>query len=997
MLSLHPNRNKLLDYFPENMKVYEYNASNGKATNTTLSEVADWLFAMENGGFVFQCLYCCQEMNFRVVFWNHNWHLNRSHLLTKKHNNRLDDRMMIGLLFNSCKKFVLCSQSRFESGGLLDNMEGVGRQVNKILKNPGILNQIFCGDYKFYTFDRFNRKLKEFEYKDDIVKFMQLEVRPLFKFHCMLCDRQATSFTKVVNHLGSAHHKKEMDKSTKVALLAIKEFNVFLACRFDKLSSLMYLEHPNSKLKEIIIGGSGGILISGTYKNDIVGTSKEITITKFDPIMLPDNKIIKNGAVQVRIPFHTPLLNNAIHSPNSYENNVTIYEFSENIVEDRTADNLIYSVLSNGCKIWCSRCSTSMDSSEEFGDHLSSPIHKARVRSNEQIGFMCHTCKIFFIELKGDSLAHIHKSTENKKVIKTLESKISMITYNTPLNKCINEAYSSMLNNFSDVWMFSCLSCFDLSKKKLSLLSHHESNKHHSCNQVFVLCEFCNVIYINAGDMNEPSSFFKEHFETHLNPGIMFTRTIKMWYANLSTERSFPFDLEVTPVPRKVHVDLSIPNCTKILVSSSKYFCQLVHPGISQSEFHQAEQWTEASFAEYVSFFYMALKPTMFICLKCNGNKYINSEVAAEHCFDNCPRRNPLGKTYLKFCDICNELLMASQMLEIQNHFLSRTHIYKLLAAAGLSNVDINVNQETMNKCKLLFPTQNRLMNLINGKVEESKLLWSNKDKTMQKIESDCNELLLTAYPNVHVQFHGSQMSGLALKNNIFDICFDVGEDNFDKVKSIFQNSQFEYLTEDSGPTFHFTNHEEAYHCNMYLGLKWKTHHAKLVKMLIDYDERVHWVLVAVRHWAKETMLWRHGAISSPQIIWLVFFYLMQSDVRIIPHIASVFETCGSVENIGTKKDLTLTWDNTSAGPKKSSLDLLEGFFHYYSILDFSKYSLSPSKGTVCLRAEDDTSPWNLEDPFSKENIFKESSLESCRNFQALCYVTLNMDWRICL
>lgn len=670
-----PDLNK---YFPKDMKVFEYTAAYDTTSSTTLGNITKWLQAKENRKFTFQCLICSQEMSFGVVFWTTYYYLNRSHLLTEKHKNRVAlAGPTIGLLFNSDKKFVLSNERDFTSKHLFELIKKVSRKPGKILKNPRILNVIFCEDYEMYEFDKHLCKVSEIDFKGDLVNFMRLHVRPLFQFCCLFCEKILSTYTKVVEHLRSRRHQNK--SNNRKIILSFKAFNVFLICSFEMLTCLLYLKHLNNFGEEMIIATNGTILISGLCDDTGKNTPSTLNAIETKTVILPDNRTVENSSVNIRMPIF-----NALREPESssamtkshinYQKNVTIYEFCN---QDQMGDNIILSVISHGFRIWCSRCKIAIRTLDEFEDHLVSQLHNKQVRNNETIGFMCKECRTFFIELKGESILHSHSSVDNKQIMEVLNDTRLQITGNTVIYTSILVAYTDILKRVSEPLKFCCLICCDLTKKKIVYLPDHENNHHKTTNIniVFTFCEFCKVIYISTGDRNNVNYFYMEHFCSHLENNE--SMLLNMWSFNLATKQNIPFyiNIDCTALSDRIR-QTSKSSSQNVKMSLSKFFDQLMYPGISFDEFGDFEEWTHESLSKY-----LPEKIESFTCVDCHISGFSRLALL-NHVFESVDHRQ-YGKTYLKFCNICKKVLLSSDLLLMQQHFLDHNHIQRLLTTSG--------------------------------------------------------------------------------------------------------------------------------------------------------------------------------------------------------------------------------------------------------------------------------------------------------------------------
>lgn len=893
------------------------------------------------------------------------------------------------------------------SGNVFELMRRVTRR-DVPLTNTKILNQIFCKEYKMFSFDRKTKKLSQLEFESDIVTFMQTEIRPLFTMYCLFCNLKSVTYTQVVQHLNSRKHKKKM-ATEKGVILAVRDFNVFITCSFDKLSSLLYLTHLNSYLEEIVVAGEGSIVISGFLTNEGKTEPKKDGISiEVDPIILP-NGVTKNESIRIKTCFHNFLdqpegsdesEKSLCKSNISRQKNVTIYEFSDSNFKEYYADNMLFSLFSNGSRIWCSRCSLPIYTLEAMQNHLASSQHAAKVRSSEQVGFMCHICNVFYIELKGETLAHIHSSKDNQKILNSLHTVTQeSIKYKTPLNQSLMKAYSHLFASYKEAYKFCCLCCSDLTKKKLMYLGSHEADlnhqRHQSTNLFFVLCKYCNVIYIDKGYCGRPLHFFEDHFTTHLS--IENPITLKVFEVNGIHPDGIDMTVDKGKLgARKNAVPLRFP---QIWVRCSRLMSQYAQPGISSREFVEKEGWCKEDMLEYVDS--VRTPPIAFSCLACSHNNMALSDFVS-HMFSNINHTSSTTLSFVKFCDICCEVLVSENTSSLQEHFFSTQHMNKLLANADISLTKITVKRGTIDKCKTLFSSNESLTIAGNQILNDMKKAWSEHAENFKKIEADLRLCLSGWQQDLRIELFGSQLAGLALWDSDYDVCLNIGDENIEKVSDMLdlQKGIFKVLVsllDTRVPILKVLHIETKIQCDISFCTKWERHFSKLLKLYIDFDETVHWMMGVVREWFRRANLKTTQTFSSPSITWLVLFYLMQPDVRVIPSASYVLDAVGGTDNL-LSPDLKFEWKDASLN--LSRIDLLTGFFHYYSQFKFSAYKLCPLSGLVVPReATNSEYPVYIEDPFLRpmytNNLADRPSLEVLHQFQGLAYLTLHMPWRI--
>lgn len=1009
----------LEDYFPSEFKIHDYNATENKIIKTSIlnDDVKDWLRNRSNKNFVFQCLLCRQEMTFDTAFSRGDYFLNRSHLLTKKHKANVKNTLCVGILFVSSQRFIMCLNSVLQSGNLFNAMKTIKRRDQLLISNL-IKNKIYCSNYSMFTFNRASKSLTEMDTKCDIVEFMVNDVRPLFNFHCLLCDLNVHNFSQVVDHLKGRKHTKKL-KESKGVIIAIRDFNLFVSCRLTELSSFLFLDHMNSYLEEIVIASTGSIIISGCHSAEgkPAPVKGEITID-VKPIQLPNGTVAqKSIKVTTRFnnfltdPSENKILNNQLTTGDSRINmqeNVTIYEYSNQDFEEHCMDNILHALFTIGCKIWCSRCKKGIFTLQALQTHLSSIEHTKNVRNHEQVGFMCHVCKIFFIELKGESLIHTHSSYQNKSIIKKLsEGGIKSLEFNTPLNKSIIKNFGKhFLDNIGEACKFCCLACNDFTKQILPYLGYHETlqcHKNLKGTLIYTKCEFCNVIYIDT-KLDQIYGQFKLHYAKHLDDSegaitYLMNSTIdnnetyqssigKDFFSNIvKTQEAAPF------------------NVRRLTVSLSKNFTQFENPGVSSNEFGSHKKCNKDDFVQYLEHYttFTGKRVEIFDCHLCNLKNATKTEILT-HLFISEHQRDKLyiKEIFLKICDICNMGMLSDNIRDLQQHFTRSCHIKALSAVTGLTYKDAQTFIKTF-LSSFMNISRSSLSELIKTTTYEMKELYKNRQNILKHLTKDILALMSNKFPEVSVTFYGSRCSGLATSGSDFDIFLNLGNDYLFQVRDLLaaENNLFKFIvciSDCAVPIIQAEHKTTGYLCEFNLnnpGLHAKT--SRVIKLLIDLDERVLWVLAAIKHWSIVTKIRGTNMFSSHAITWLVLFYLMQPDLRIIPHISYVIDQCGNLDS-EDDKEYNLQWE-PKINKKKTWLELVEGFFNFCCLMKFSEYKLFPSSGLSFPRidgVEKDERPMFMQDPFYKErNIFYNATKDKLEKLTTACYLSLHLPWRL--
>lgn len=226
-----------------------------------------------------------------------------------------------------------------------------------------------------------------------------------------------------------------------------------------------------------------------------------------------------------------------------------------------------------------------------------------------------------------------------------------------------------------------------------------------------------------------------------------------------------------------------------------------------------------------------------------------------------------------------------------------------------------------------------------------------------------------TVAPKCTLYKFGSLHTGLGLKDCDLDIYVDTGEqiykngliipkDGFTmqmvlkevekalrRRRDIF--SQIVAVPKARVPIIKFFYHPNSVSCDLSFTSLLGLYKSELIKFYISLDYRVKPLLMLLKYWAWHYKLFGTGQMSSYGLYQLVIFYLQQDSVKILPPVKALSDPStektvnGWPVNFNTSIKLP-SITNTSSIP-----ELLNGFFNFYSYMNFELVVICPLDGQI--------------------------------------------------
>lgn len=274
-------------------------------------------------------------------------------------------------------------------------------------------------------------------------------------------------------------------------------------------------------------------------------------------------------------------------------------------------------------------------------------------------------------------------------------------------------------------------------------------------------------------------------------------------------------------------------------------------------------------------------------------------------------------------------------------------------------------------------------------------------------IRQDIVEILKSTHPidSTNVIPFGSSVSGLATIDSNIDLSLEINEiniklivhkiidlldDNPQIIDSITSNAvakipviQFYHMPTKSNVDLSFNNSTKRDNANM-------------IKFCVSLDSRIKTLYLIVKYWGKKLSL--TGSVSTVDsyfVFMMVVFYVQQASVSLLPHFSLI-------KNLYSNWSYNPRFVETSRNCQMKMIDLLAGFFEYYSKFKFSANVICPINATAVRRRQFSTDNVELKyklelntacilDPLQDDTLVECNwSKKKLKSFSAACEEAFN-------
>ena len=238
------------------------------------------------------------------------------------------------------------------------------------------------------------------------------------------------------------------------------------------------------------------------------------------------------------------------------------------------------------------------------------------------------------------------------------------------------------------------------------------------------------------------------------------------------------------------------------------------------------------------------------------------------------------------------------------------------------------------------------------------------------------------------VYLFGSTFSGLGMKGCDIDVYVETNIKNFSESEAVqrmanrlktFQSS-FENVVDIPNarvPIVKFSHIQTSLRCDISFKNQLSVLNTQFIKSCMDYDPRIRPITMCIRFWAMKYNLSGNGLeqkVNNYALTLMIIFYLQTQ--RMLPSVKSLQENVKKGIYIDKKLVLLGYEQDLSKWPRKkcqnrSTIELLEGFFVYFSSFNYQDYIISPYFGQTILLKNSHSKfkniPICVQDPFEHD------------------------------
>lgn len=325
------------------------------------------------------------------------------------------------------------------------------------------------------------------------------------------------------------------------------------------------------------------------------------------------------------------------------------------------------------------------------------------------------------------------------------------------------------------------------------------------------------------------------------------------------------------------------------------------------------------------------------------------------------------------------------------------------LLVQSLKNINAGSTMTTESKrtggrlnkqCLEFIQSKRDLLTTVNRQLEQSREYMDSKE-VETKVMFDLRKEIESIFPGHKLHIFGSQGSGLTLATSDCDFYCDITGNNYytrmgdsnqkncvEKVGNQLKRSQkfsdvvpILYAKVPIVKIFHKPTKKD---CDISFKDGSAVENTALLKVFLNLDDRVRWVLTAVKLWADYNDI---NSFTSHGLSWLVLFYLMQAEL--VPPVRNLQTSCNpkmiNEWNV-TFKDPKSCWVPKA---KASAPELFRGFFSWVVTTDLLAYCLSPYTGEIIPKNSFPKMSWlknNKDIDINQDGLFVHDAFEHNQN-----------------
>nr|XP_012138483.1 PREDICTED: speckle targeted PIP5K1A-regulated poly(A) polymerase-like isoform X2 [Megachile rotundata] len=244
------------------------------------------------------------------------------------------------------------------------------------------------------------------------------------------------------------------------------------------------------------------------------------------------------------------------------------------------------------------------------------------------------------------------------------------------------------------------------------------------------------------------------------------------------------------------------------------------------------------------------------------------------------------------------------------------------------------------------------------------------------RYESVCTHLdkiFKVVFPKCKTYKFGSTQTRLGFKECDLDIYMDIGEPIYEtesappnswtmqkifkEVKKIMYGMNCTFsdiiaIPKAKTPIIKFCYIRTNVSCDISFKNSLGIYKSHLIKYYISLDDRLKPLMMLIKYWGKHFKIAGSGKISNYALVLLIIFYLQQPTVNIVPSLMELQKTCQPQIINGWQVNFNENTVLPKVTNKNSITQLLQGFFLFYSSINFKSNVICPIDGMIHTESE---------------------------------------------
>ena len=271
--------------------------------------------------------------------------------------------------------------------------------------------------------------------------------------------------------------------------------------------------------------------------------------------------------------------------------------------------------------------------------------------------------------------------------------------------------------------------------------------------------------------------------------------------------------------------------------------------------------------------------------------------------------------------------------------------------------------------------------------------------KNWMSLRTNLFSVLRSSFPCCEIYRFGSTYTDLAFKSSDFDIFLDIREPIYDdddndsgnvpkfnesgkqqfgwtprtifrEVKNLLYKRRSEFegvvpIPRARTPIIKFHHVPTSMNCDISFKNGLGLVNSQLINHLLGLDERLRPLVIIIKYWGKIFEITGQGKFTNYAMILLIIFYLQQPEVKILPTVSLLKQSCPPEYHCNWQVNFDRTSDLPPTTNKSTLVELLTGFFDFYHKFPFAEKVICLLDG--CAHARDNFTTFADKEPVSEK------------------------------